>query len=98
VAARVEEMAAAKNLRMERGRLQHLGKREEGGRVTAKGGKGGGCPQGALREGATRVLGGKVGFPPSDRDQRPKTIPTPELSTPAHTSNINFTILQMFTS
>jgi hypothetical protein len=30
---------------MERGRLQHLGKREEGrggGRVTAKGGKGGG--------------------------------------------------------
>ena len=30
VAARVEEMAAAKNLRMERGRLQHLGKREEG--------------------------------------------------------------------
>jgi hypothetical protein len=28
VAARVEEMAAAKNLRMERGRLQHLGKRE----------------------------------------------------------------------
>jgi hypothetical protein len=41
VAARVEEMAAAKNLRMERGRLQHLGKREEGGRVTAKGGKGG---------------------------------------------------------
>jgi hypothetical protein len=65
VAARVEEMAAAKNLRMERGRLQHLGKREEGrvGRVTAKGGKGGGCPQGALREGAARVLGGKSGLP-----------------------------------
>jgi hypothetical protein len=62
VAARVEEMAAAKNLRMERGQLQHLGKREEGRgkRVTAKGGKGGGgCPQGALREGAARVLGGK---------------------------------------
>jgi len=96
----VEEMAAAKNLRMERGRRQHLGKREEGrgGRVTAKGGKGGGCPQGALREGAARVFGGKVGFPPPDRDQRPKTIPTPELSTPAHTSNINFTVLQTFTS
>jgi hypothetical protein len=43
-------------------------------------------------------LGEKVGFPPPDRDQRPKTIPTPELSTPAHTSNINFTVLQVFTS
>jgi hypothetical protein len=30
VAARVEEMAAARNLRMEGGGLQHLGKREEG--------------------------------------------------------------------
>jgi hypothetical protein len=30
-----------------------------------------------------------VGFPPPDHDQRPKTIPTPELSTPVHTSNIN---------
>jgi hypothetical protein len=66
--------------------------------VTAKGGKGGSCPQGALREGAARVLGGKVGFPPPDRDQRPKTIPTPELSTPAHTSNIHFTDLRMLTS
>jgi hypothetical protein len=46
---------------MERGRLKHLGKREEGRgkRVMAKVGKGGGgCPQGALREGAARVLGG----------------------------------------
>jgi hypothetical protein len=39
-----------------------------------------------------------VGFPPLDRDQRPKTIPTPELLTPAHTSNIHFTVLRMFTS
>jgi hypothetical protein len=77
---------------------ERRGKR--GGRVTAKRGKGGGCPQGALREGAARVLGGggEVGFPPPDRVQRPKTIPTPELSTPAHTTNINFTVLQMFTS
>ena len=53
VAARVEEMAAAKNLRMERGRLQHLGKREEGsgGRVTAKGGKGGRLPTRGLKRG-----------------------------------------------
>jgi hypothetical protein len=35
---------------------ERRGKR--GGRVTAKRGKGGGCPQGALREGAARVLGG----------------------------------------
>jgi hypothetical protein len=40
--------------------------------------KGGGCPQGGLREMAARV-GGGVGFPPPDRNQRPKTIPTPEL-------------------
>ena len=43
VVARVEEMAAAKNLRMERGRLQHLGKREEG--------RGGGEGDGQRREG-----------------------------------------------
>jgi hypothetical protein len=43
-------------------------------------------------------LGGGVGFPLPDRDQRPKTIPTPELPTPAHTSNLNFTVLWMFTS
>jgi hypothetical protein len=73
---------------------ERRGKRGEGdGQRRERGG--GGCPQGALREGVARVLGGggEVGFPPPDRDQRPKTIPTPELSTPTHTSNINFTVL-----
>jgi hypothetical protein len=42
--------------------------------------------------------GGGVGFPPPDRDQRPQTIPTPELPTLAHTLNIHFTVLRMFTS
>ena len=54
VAARVEEMAAAKNLRMERGRLQHLGKREEG-RVGEGDGQrregGGGLPTRGLKRG-----------------------------------------------
>jgi hypothetical protein len=39
-----------------------------------------------------------VGFPPPDHDQRPKTIYTPEFLTPSHTSNIKFTVLQIFTS
>jgi hypothetical protein len=88
VAARVEEMAAARNLRMEGGRMQNLGKREEGrwgeGGGQRREGGGGGCPQGALREGRLGFFGGggEVGFPPPDRDQRPKTIPTPELPTP----------------
>jgi hypothetical protein len=100
VAARVEEMAAARNLRMEGGGCSTWGreKREDVGRVAAKGGKGGSCPQGALREGRLGLGGGEVGFPPLDRDQRPKTIPTPELLTPAHTSNIHFTDLRMLTS
>jgi hypothetical protein len=101
VAARVEGMAYAKTLRMEGGGCSTWGrdKREDGG-WRPKEGRGGGCPPGALREGATRVLGGggEVGFPPPDRDQRPQTIPTPELPTPTHTSNIHFTILRMFTS
>jgi hypothetical protein len=98
VAARVEGMATATNLRME-GAAAALGE-ERRGRMGggSQRREGGGCPQGALREGAARVLGGGVGFPPSDRDQRPKTIPTPELPSPAHTSNIHFTVLQMFTS
>jgi hypothetical protein len=70
VAARVEEMAAAKKLENGEGAAAALGEERRGKRVTAKGGKGGGgCRQGALREGAARVLGGEVGFPPPDRDQ-----------------------------
>jgi hypothetical protein len=60
VAARVEEMAAARNLRMEGGGCSTWGreKREDVGRVAAKGGKGGSCPQGALREGRLGFGGG----------------------------------------
>jgi hypothetical protein len=73
------------------------GKGEGGGRWPNE--KRGGCQQGDLREGAARVLGGKeVGSPPPDRDQRPKTIPMPELPTPTNTSNINSIVLLMFTS
>jgi hypothetical protein len=60
-------------------------------------GGGGRLPTRALRKVAPRVWG-EVGFPPPDRDRRPKTIPTPELPTLAHTSNIHFTVLWMFTS
>jgi hypothetical protein len=91
VAARVVGDGCCKNLGM-REATAALGKREEGrGRGAAN--------KGDLREGAARVFWGEgMGFPPSDHDQRPKTIPMPELRTPAHTSNINFTILRMFTS
>jgi hypothetical protein len=55
-------MAYAKTLRMEGGGCSTWGrdKREDGG-WRPKEGRGGGCPQGALREGATRVLGGGGG-------------------------------------
>jgi hypothetical protein len=101
VAARVEEMAAAKNLRMERGRLQNLGKREDG-----RWGEGGGqkrergaaAYKGPYERGRLGFWGGEVGFPPPDHDQRPKTIPLPELSTPTHKSNKNSTVSLVNTS
>jgi hypothetical protein len=39
------------------------------------------------RRGSARVLGGRVGSPPPDQDQRPKPALTSLLPTPAYKSN-----------
>jgi hypothetical protein len=98
VTARDGGRAAAKNLRMGGG-CNTWGRERRGDGGEGSGGKqeGGGLPTRALRKVAPRVWG-EVGFPPSDCDRWPKTIPTPKLSTPTHTSNIHFTVLLMFTS
>jgi hypothetical protein len=75
----------------------------------AKGLVGGAATQGKQRGGAAATQGGEgrstrvvgkeiVGSPPPDRDQRPKPTPMPVLSSSAYKTNINSTILLMFTS
>jgi hypothetical protein len=102
VAARVEEMAAARNLRMEGGGCSTWGreKREDGGRVAAKGGKGGRLPTRGLKRGAARVLGGGGKWASHRRIviNGPKPFLRQSSRPPAHTSNIHFTVLRMFTS
>jgi hypothetical protein len=67
-----------------------------------KGNKGGGAPatEGGGGEGrSARVVGKEiVGSPLPDRDQRPKPTPMLVLLSPAYKTNINSTVLLMFTS
>jgi hypothetical protein len=73
----------------------------EGGGGYTRETKGGGVPatQGGGEGRSARVVGKEiVGSPLPDRDQRPKPTPMLVLLSPAYKTNINSTVLLMFTS
>jgi hypothetical protein len=64
-----------------------------------KGNKGGGAGHRRGEGRSARVVGKEiVGSPLPDRDQRPKPTPMLVLLSPAYKTNINSTVLLMFTS